>query len=383
MRANITGKNRGELAEELLANLFRDTGWEVNQSPGTGLSRPDFVIRLGKLHYLVEVKAVAEARGDRVLPVLSQAILQAQAKARQFGDPKIRPLAVTAVERASDALARQIESFAEQYAPDIAVGLVSHDGLRFFRGEGLDNLNANRDAPRWSAPSPSSQSANLFSDLNQWMLKLLLAPEIPEGLLRAPRNKYRSGSELADAAGVSAMSASRFLQQLRAEGYLDSSARNLAIVRRRELFHRWQNAMMRFSPELPMRFLIRGPVETRLKNLLVSESDGALLGLFGAANALGLGHVIGVPPCVFVTKLPQSDNRNWRALAPAPLAEVPDIVVRQSLSPKSAFRGAVSQDGFYISDVIQTWLDVSNHPSRGREQADLIYEKVFRSIVGD
>jgi hypothetical protein len=29
------------------------------------------------------------------------------------------------------------------------------------------------------------------------------------------------------------------------------------------------------------------------------------------------------------------------------------------------------------------WLDVANHPSRGEEQADLIYEKALRPIIGN
>ena len=47
------------------------------------------------------------------------------------------------------------------------------------------------------------ESAPLFSDLNQWMLKILLAPPlIPEGFLLAPRERYRNASQLAEAAGV-------------------------------------------------------------------------------------------------------------------------------------------------------------------------------------
>ena len=71
---------------------------------------------------------------------------------------------------------------------------------------------------------------NLFSDLNQWMLKVLLAPEIPEHLLSAPRGEYRNASELAAAARVSKMSAHRFVQQLQERGYLEASSRRLVLV---------------------------------------------------------------------------------------------------------------------------------------------------------
>jgi hypothetical protein len=45
------------------------------------------------------------------------------------------------------------------------------------------------------------------------------------------------------------------------------------------------------------------------------------------------------------------------------------------------FRAAVQLDGVAISDVLQIWLDVSAHPSRGEEQADLIRRKVLAQII--
>lgn len=32
-------------------------------------------------------------------------------------------------------------------------------------------------------------------------------------------------------------------------------------------------------------------------------------------------------------------------------------------------------------DVLQVWLDVAAHPSRGEQQAELIYRKVLRPVV--
>jgi hypothetical protein len=33
------------------------------------------------------------------------------------------------------------------------------------------------------------------------------------------------------------------------------------------------------------------------------------------------------------------------------------------------------------TDVIQTWLDVAAHPTRGKEQAEFIYDQVLRRVV--
>jgi DNA-binding MurR/RpiR family transcriptional regulator len=43
----------------------------------------------------------------------------------------------------------------------------------------------------------------------------MLAPEVPEQLLSAPRGLYENASQLARSASVSVMSAFRFLQQLK------------------------------------------------------------------------------------------------------------------------------------------------------------------------
>lgn len=373
--------SRSENAEALVADLFQANGWDIDHSPEYGWKRPDLIVRRGPHVYVVEIKAPAEGRPDRVIPLLSQAILQAQANALDAGNAQ--PLAVISVEKASQSLSKQVGSFVEQYAPHVAVGLVSKNGLRYFRGAGLEELNAEPDEPRWYGTAPSNQPINLFSDLNQWMLKVLLASDIPDHLLHAPRKKYQSGAELADAANVSPMSASRFLQQLRNEGYLDDSSRYLALVRRQELFRRWRSAVMRPSPELPMMFLIRSPVDQQIKGLVSKHEGEACLGLFAAANVLRLGHVSGVPPYIYVPKLPRPNDKKWRALLPTSASEIPDLIVRQALSPKSTFRGAVHLDGLIVSDVIQVWLDVANHPSRGEEQADLIYEKALRPIIGN
>lgn len=89
-----------------------------------------------------------------------------------------------------------------------------------------------------SEKQPVPESGQFFSDLNPWMLKVLLAPELPEALLSAPRGQYRNASQLARAANVSVMSAFRFVRQLQREGYLHESAPNLNLVRREDLLSR-------------------------------------------------------------------------------------------------------------------------------------------------
>jgi hypothetical protein len=137
---------------------------------------------------------------------------------------------------------------------------------------------------------------------------------------------------------------------------------------------------MRPVQEMPMRFLIKGAAQQQVDRLLASHREAVCLGLFAAADALQLGHVSGVPPYIYVAKLPQLGDKKWNGLIAFP-NEVPDLILRQAPSPNSIFRGAVHRGDVTVSDVIQTWLDVSNHPSRGEEQADVIYQNVLRSLI--
>lgn len=368
---------RGQQAESMVAQLFVSNGWDVQLTPSIGSIEADMVASKGPQVFIVEVKSLSEGRSDRVIPLLSQAILQAQAYARKAR--RFLPLAVIYVGNASPSLLKQVDSFLREFAPDVSVGIVSEDGGRRFVGHGLEKLNAEPKYVRWALSQSSKQAINLFSDLNQWMLKVLLAPEISEDLLAAPRHEYRNASELASAAQASKMSASRFVQQLRDEGFLDSSSRQFSLVRRDELFRRWRSSALRPSHESPMRFLIRGAPQQQLRDILSNHE--ACLGLFAAADALHLGHVVGVPPYVYVPKLPRADIDEWKELVHASSSEAPDLILREAPSPKSVFRGAVHKDGIVISDVIQVWLDASAHPSRGDEQAELIHRKVLRKII--
>jgi hypothetical protein len=58
-----------------------------------------------------------------------------------------------------------------------------------------------------------------------------------------------------------------------------------------------------------------------------------------------------------------------------------DVVVRIPQWPRSVFRGAVKRDGVPVSDILQVWLDVSEHPARGAEQADEIWSRVLQRAL--
>src|SRR5712691_6299521 len=183
---------RGHRAESLLADIFEKAGWRVERQPKRQRSELDLIVRRPDgVVYAVEVKAAVEGRRDRLVPLFSQAVLQSLHGAGQ----NAAPLAVVAAPKISQGAAEQVLKFAKHYAPDAAAGVIDFEGLRLFRGPHLEELNA--EAPHKSSIASKSRrvSGHLFSDLNQWMLKVLLASELPENLLSAPRGHYRNASQ--------------------------------------------------------------------------------------------------------------------------------------------------------------------------------------------
>jgi hypothetical protein len=371
--AKSDASERGRFAESRLAALFEGAGWHVRRHPND--PGPDLVVRRKGIEYAVEIKSAPEGRSDRLVPLFAQAVLQATHAANR----KAAPLAVVAAPRVSRRAAEHVMAFAERYAPDAAAGVIDFEGYAIFRGPHLEKLNAEGKELPSSVRQSVRESGALFSDLNQWMLKVLLAPELPDSLLASPRGQYRNASQLARAANVSVMSAFRFVQQFEREGYLHESALHLRLVRREDLFRRWQALSARSPREVAMRFLLPADPQHQLRRMLASGR--ACLALFAAADALRLGFVSGVPPYVYVQRIQPANLAAWRNLRACSPGESPDVIVRQAPAPQSVFRGLVRPEGIAACDVLQVWVDVASHPSRGREQADLIRKRVLHRLI--
>jgi hypothetical protein len=384
--------------EYLLADLFRRVGWHVvrqsERKPDD--RRADFVVDAGDKKYVIELKRSAEGRRDRLIPLLSQAILQAQAVARRFSEPAV-PVAVVAAPRIPDSVAEQVKQFAVDYAPDAGIGVIDSEGFCAFAGHGLEALNAERSvSPRIDVSARSRPSLHLFSDLNQWMLKILLSANIPESLLSAPRGRYENASQLAQAAGVSVMSSFRLVRELSGQGYLDERQGWLRLVRIEELMQQWLGASQRNASEIPLRWIIRGnknqlsaaikscvsevnerarPQRPR-KGRLLGPAPRICIGLFAAADLHGIGFVQGVQPHVYLERL-DADVLRRLGLSAENAEQNADVYVRIPKNSEAVFRASVRRSGLPVSDILQVWLDASNHPARGKEQAEQIWRRIL------
>lgn len=384
---------RHDEALRLVVGAFRKAGWKVQSERGSG--RADLLLRRGQHQYAAALKFGAESRRDRLIPLLAAAILESQAVAR---DSRARPLALVSSSRLPEAVMRELFDYALRVAPDVAVGFVDLEGRVEMRGAELAELNRRPKPSGALKPlAVSHQPFDPFSDLNQWMLKVLLAQRLPAKLLNAQRADAANGAALAAIAHVSAPSASRLLRHLNDRGFLDELA-PLRLVRVQELLRQWKAVYVRPPREIKMRWLIPGKPGQLLRALRRYEArrhahdapgksprghrlPRACLALFSAADALGFGHVRGVPQSVYLER-PDVAALDAIGLVKANANDAVQVVVRIPRWPRAVFRAAVDRDGVLVSDILQLWLDVSEHPARGAEQADEIWRRVLRPAFG-
>ena len=365
--------------ESALTRVFRKAGWRVLQLRTV---QADFIVDTGKSKYAVAIKEAPEGRRDRLVPLLSQAILHAQTYARRFQTPAT-PLAIVAAKRIPPSVAEHLKQFAEENAPGVPIGIIDLNGLRVFVGPGLERFNA--EPSRNTAP-PVAGPPHLpdqFSDLNQWMLKILLGQYLSDRLISVPRGPIRNASQLAGAAKVSVMSASRFANQLASKGFLDKSRGELRIVRVEELLELWISANRQAAKELPARWIIKkGPDQWQSALREYARFKGGsrcCLGLFGAADALGMGAVRGVPPHIYLEGL-NLDSLKRLGITVDRSNRAADLYIRIPRNREALFRASVKVADVPVSDVLQVYLDVSNHPARGREQASEIRRLALKPL---
>jgi hypothetical protein len=386
-------QNRGTGFVNLLAKALQKAGWHVEQPPGSADRGADIVARQGKKIYVFELKASSEARKDRAIPLISQAILEAQKAAAQLSDRAI-PVAVLASAQVSDSLAEDVKGFALRNAPDVGVGVIDAGGFRRFMGHGLEALNAERSRVIETTRKEVSPG-NLFSDLNQWMLKILLSRSLTDSLLSAPRGHCENAAQLAEAAGVSVMSAFRLVRQLSEEGFLEERS-GLRLVRTEELLERWLRASHYRAQETPAWWILSGEkdrfhaaLRSYASRTAFSRSDSRhagrvpprlCLGLFAAAEILGFKFVHGIQPHLYIERIDQEALQEL-GLSLETAGHQPDVILRVPKYPEAVFRAAVKRDGVPTSDILQVWLDVSNHPARGKDQADILRKRVFSQIL--
>jgi hypothetical protein len=262
-------------------------------------------------------------------------------------------------------------------------GALDEQGLAVFFGHGLEDIREERKSPARGAFL--AHHVEVFSDLGQWLLKVVLSHRLPSQLQMVigghPVDRpVANAARLAALAQVSVPRAARIIAALRKEHFVDEGA-PLEPIRGDELIQRWSAVNLKRALELRACWVLPerdGPKQLgRILHAYKQEpGKRACLGLFAASDLLGFPFVKGVAPHLYLED-PSPDDLESLGLRLAESGEGADVFVRRPIFPESVFRGAQPRAGVPVADVVQCWLDVSHYPARGPEMAEHLYKKVI------
>lgn len=379
-----------QTAETRVRRALEAGGWSVREG-GVDRRIDLLAFKRRRARYAIEVKTLREGRLTLADAYFADAVLRLRADLR----PGEKGLVVLVLDRASARVAQRIERYAHDLAQDVDWILLGAEGIVASHGDGLDALRSEFATEHTAHVMHTVRGApsDLFSDLNQWLIKVLLAPALSPGHMAGPTEHARNARHLAHLAAVSEPTTSRLLTALREGGWVAERESPILLRRVPEFLERWKNARARPDREIGTRFVF--PPAEPLKDLrsrlnpwplewvnqpskmpfppypgavVWAETPRACFGLFAALKVHGLGFVHGAPLHVLAERIEARflDRLRLRECA---AGEAVDVYLREPRFPESVFRAVVARGTVPCSDIIQCWLDVSHHPVRGEEQA--------------
>ncbi len=333
-----------------------------------------------------DLSVIVAAAAPRIVEVegrLARAALMFQ---RNAARPREVPIIVVVLRGFGGRLEKAVRTFMGEYAPRVGWGLADEEDRAVLEIPAL-GVSWKRSAPRFFMGRSlwDRRDRQLFTDLNRWMLKILLLLQAPEDAWGGPRRRPRHPTELAGIARVSVAKAHRFAIAFQEEGFLRKTGDGLKLVRIRALLEAWLQDETNGSPRsIPVRSLV--PAAPSLFAEARSTADPPLppeawkdSALGGALAALHRGLFRGgsrQPPIVHIGIPMARALREWQLEECDPRDA--EMTLRRPLHPRSVFRGIVRRkDGAPLVDIWQTALDCVSDSVRGREQADFILERVL------
>lgn len=354
----------------------------------------DAVARYGDGVIAIAAKHLPTMRHEDLIGRLAHSVLVLRHHA-----PSSRHLVIVTSPHLSQRAIASTTVFMNEHAPDIQWVLLGDNGDVAVHAPafGVEHTRLRQRGEK-AATTAKRTTAQPFSDLNAWMLKVLLLSEVDERFWAGPRTPVRSASELAEVAHVSEPHAYRFVKTFEEMDFLRRSDDRLVIVRRAALVEAWlETARLTPRKTLPARWVVGRPADARevfetQSGGIFGKSDGGIFGksegdVFGkeevrvalagfeACRALGVLHTESMNHEVHI-------GGNVRvALKRFDLEACAARDAHFTLLPAtgaSVFRGSVHwAPGLRCADIFQAALDVVVHPARGREQADYIIHDVL------
>jgi hypothetical protein len=330
--------------------------------------------------FSIEVKALPTLRLDDLLGRLAHGILQLQsAGARSH---RLVVVATPHVSRVAIAAARGLM---REHGAGAGWALIGRNGDVVVEAPSLGVFRERLQA-RGAGTEPKRAAADPFSDLNAWMLKVLLLRNAQASLWGGPRASVASAAQLADVAGVSAPTAFRFVHTFEEMDFVRKTGDGLAVVRRHALLDAWLESS-RLTPKKRVHARMKtdhrpanvadvftAGVFARHKRRVAPDEAAVALAGFDACRALGVAHTnVDARPELHVAGDAARIFERYK-LEPCDAADADFTFLP---AKEAVLRGCVEHKGVECVDALQAALDVVAHPARGREQAEHIIEGVL------
>lgn len=329
--------------------------------------------------YRIVLNTVPVARGPELERALADAVLRARHAAEEAGRNET-PLSIVAARSLSLKMIARLDRYAIAHLLDSPWGAFDLKGAWHFQGIAAPT--------RTPPPSPTAESLkpgigqapppshDPFSDLGQWLSKVMLAQDLDEKLVSAPRVQLRNQAALASAAGVSLATVSRWAKALRDMGFLVTANCGLKLVRKRDLLERWASTThgRAYLDTWVRPILGSSDREALTARIFPSEPRAVLLGT-EACHQLGMGVVHGAALQIALPAAAPQDLERI-GLRPSPPGEPGALMVRVPRFPEALRRGAVRRGPLQVADAIQCAVDTFLDPARGQEQ----FEAILRSL---
>lgn len=436
------------LISELVVRSFKDLGFELEDYEVVfHKSKPrlkvDFVLSRGNRQYAVELKSSRQMHLS-FMHLFPRAILRLQAVNRVAS---LLSIVAVLVDRLESRDIKRLEEYMNLYAPDMGWLLLDRQRRGVFKDqeknqyallneeqiEWVKNLfsddyqfseaqkvllhkNAKRQndseyyksSARSTSSSSSYPSSSIlssisssslssskiklsFSDLEQWLIKvLLLSPlNIAHQFWGGPKGYAENAFQLSKLAGVSQMSANLWAQAMEYSGYLKRIGRkNMIPLRIEALIEEWIGRYrFRDNRIYPFRSMFRVSNYDAFIGELFEEIrlNSEELGEFGITAHLACKlHEVKHSSAKSIHIYCRGDIHNVARilkLVPSEEERKADLFLVEPKYPKSVFGGVLKKKELPVCDILQCYLDLYYLPDRGREQAAIVYENIISRII--
>lgn len=334
-----------------------------------------FQVQVAGKQLVVELKTTRHSSVEDIKGRLSTAVLELS---RRKPHPDGISLVLVYAPRIGRRAARQLTEFMEECAPNTAWGAFDKRGTVVLKVPEVSTDVEVFDRREDSERRTTTHTKRAFTDLNRWILKILMLRDAPSGMWLSEdyRQEVANPAELQPIADVSQAKVYQFANTFRDLGYLKWDRDRFRILERARLFDAWYEEEQQLRVERhPVRSIFMP--DAGIRDTFAGEGDNLqyAVGGFEACRILGVLHTPSPTPEVHIfqsvdfvldrldlERCPEHDADFFLI----------DVPYEQSIR-----RGTIEIESLRVVDILQAALDSGRRARRGREQAEFIVDEIL------